>query len=113
MFRKPLDRSRKLASFLITFYSTRKIENGSVSPRSSVALILVQPAYLSGTIYLRITAALSFKDACDNPTPRHEAAASTKKSLILAWRPGAQFCATSIAAANVGSAIVRSQPRRG
>jgi hypothetical protein len=37
-----------------------------------------------GTIYLRITAALSFKDAYDNPTPRHEAAASTKKSLIRA-----------------------------
>jgi|SRR6516162_7096599 len=37
-----------------------------------------------GTIYLRITAALSFEDAYDNPTPRHEAAASTKKSLIRA-----------------------------
>src|SRR5262249_32092726 len=66
-----------------------------------------------GTIYLRIAAALSFKGAYDNPTPRHEAAASTKKSLILAWRPGVQFCATSIAAANVGSAIVRSPNRWG
>src|SRR5262249_17741281 len=53
--------------------------------------------------YLRITAAFSLTNAYDNPTPRHEAAASTKKSLILAWRPGAQICATSIAAANVRS----------
>ena len=56
--------------------------------------------------YLRITAAFSLTNAYDNPTPTHEAAASTKKSLILAWRPGAQICATSIAAANVGCAII-------
>src|SRR5262249_21976197 len=56
--------------------------------------------------YLRITAAFSLTNAYDNPTSRHDAAASTKKSLILAWRPGAQICATSIAAANVGCAII-------
>src|SRR5262249_5083901 len=63
--------------------------------------------------YLRIAAAFSLTNAYDNPTPRHEAAAATKKSLILAWRPGAQICATSIAAANVVSAIVSSRNRSG
>ena len=43
-----------------------------------------RPGKFGATIYLLITAALSFKDAYDNPTRRHEAAASTKKSLIRA-----------------------------
>ena len=54
---------------------------------------------------LRTIAVLNFKNAYVRPTPRQDAAASTKKSLIFAWRPGTQICVTSIAAANIGSAI--------
>jgi hypothetical protein len=61
------------------------------------------------TTHLRIIAPLNLKNANARPTPRHGAAASTKKSLILAWRPGTQVCATSIATANVGSASVNSE----
>jgi hypothetical protein len=50
MFRKPLDKLRKIGfvlrvysyRLLSAFYSTRKIENRSVSPRSSAALVSVQ-----------------------------------------------------------------------
>ena len=88
-------------------------ERSAVSEERKTGLPRRAGQFRVGPFHLLNSRGPNFKSKYDSPTPTHDAAVSTKKSLILAWRPGTQFCATSIAPANVTCAIARNQSRCG